>query len=357
MGSANASTPFDWCDVQCTVAEDVTPPAEGVPAAAPISGVITRVVLRFRYVDTNCFQPASCPTSFSFRILSGTPPDLTARIASPTGTPFSVPGSNAANGSGGLRYEPVDARAHRVGVPIAAGERLALVAPPNIRIAADVVGAGALVLDGDHSSGLQTYGQIGDEEVQMQATVEPDADGDGYGDESQDNCPTIANDQTSRPCVQSQGPSAPPPPRGPSSPPPSTPVLPSGPSPQFAIVSVQADKHGAIHVALNAPGAGSFTAAAKATLPTRARLVASAGRKRKPQSRPIVYGRATATTTAAGPLTMTIHPSRRALAALRSVGRLHVAVTVGFQPDGGPFTQRTHHVIVTAPSKARRRRG
>jgi hypothetical protein len=34
----------------------------------------------------------------------------------------------------------------------------------------------------------------------LSADVEPDADGDGFGDESQDDCPSIANDQTSNPC-------------------------------------------------------------------------------------------------------------------------------------------------------------
>jgi hypothetical protein len=34
----------------------------------------------------------------------------------------------------------------------------------------------------------------------LSADVEPDADGDGFGDESQDNCPSIANDQSSNPC-------------------------------------------------------------------------------------------------------------------------------------------------------------
>jgi hypothetical protein len=42
--------------------------------------------------------------------------------------------------------------------------------------------------------------QLNGAELLMNADVEPDADGDGYGDETQDNCPTIANDQTSNPC-------------------------------------------------------------------------------------------------------------------------------------------------------------
>lgn len=37
-------------------------------------------------------------------------------------------------------------------------------------------------------------------ELLLAADVERDVDGDGFGDETQDNCPTIANDQTSNPC-------------------------------------------------------------------------------------------------------------------------------------------------------------
>jgi hypothetical protein len=37
-------------------------------------------------------------------------------------------------------------------------------------------------------------------ELLLNADIEPDKDGDGFGDETQDNCPTIANDQTDNPC-------------------------------------------------------------------------------------------------------------------------------------------------------------
>ncbi|MDQ3936566.1 MAG: hypothetical protein M3340_18245, partial [Actinomycetota bacterium] len=37
-------------------------------------------------------------------------------------------------------------------------------------------------------------------ELLLNADVEVDKDGDGFGDETQDNCPSIANDQTSNPC-------------------------------------------------------------------------------------------------------------------------------------------------------------
>jgi hypothetical protein len=37
-------------------------------------------------------------------------------------------------------------------------------------------------------------------ELLLNADVENDRDNDGFGDETQDNCPTIANDQTDNPC-------------------------------------------------------------------------------------------------------------------------------------------------------------
>ncbi len=46
-------------------------------------------------------------------------------------------------------------------------------------------------------------------ELLMNADVEPDADGDGYGDETQDNCPSIPNDQTSNPCPSTAAPTTP----------------------------------------------------------------------------------------------------------------------------------------------------
>ena len=52
---------------------------------------------------------------------------------------------------------------------------------------------------------------MSDFEVLINATIEPDADRDGYGDETQDNCTTVANDQTSNPCLT---PPPPPPPAG-----------------------------------------------------------------------------------------------------------------------------------------------
>jgi hypothetical protein len=41
-------------------------------------------------------------------------------------------------------------------------------------------------------------------ELLLNADVEADKDGDGFGDETQDNCPSVANDQTDNPCPRPQ---------------------------------------------------------------------------------------------------------------------------------------------------------
>ena len=61
----------------------------------------------------------------------------------------------------------------------------------------DVFQFDVAVPDGD-SEGADTN-QKG-VELLLNADVEPDKDGDGFGDETQDNCPSIANDQTDNPC-------------------------------------------------------------------------------------------------------------------------------------------------------------
>jgi len=43
-------------------------------------------------------------------------------------------------------------------------------------------------------------------ELLLNADIENDRDADGFGDETQDNCPTIANDQTDNPCPRDQQP-------------------------------------------------------------------------------------------------------------------------------------------------------
>ena len=65
----------------------------------------------------------------------------------------------------------------------------------------------------DDAAGRQPTSVRTGRELLLNADIENDGDGDGFGDESQDNCPTIANDQTDRPCTteapQTTGPAGP----------------------------------------------------------------------------------------------------------------------------------------------------
>ncbi|HEX6714854.1 MAG TPA: hypothetical protein VF066_15795 [Thermoleophilaceae bacterium] len=53
----------------------------------------------------------------------------------------------------------------------------------------------------DDALDVKPSSNVSGRELLLNADVEKDADGDGFGDESQDNCPTIANDQTDKPCT------------------------------------------------------------------------------------------------------------------------------------------------------------
>lgn len=52
---------------------------------------------------------------------------------------------------------------------------------------------------------MMTTSTLPNQRVNVSATLEPDADGDGYGDESQDACPTIATVQATCPTFQQGG--------------------------------------------------------------------------------------------------------------------------------------------------------
>lgn len=86
-------------------------------------------------------------------------------------------------------------------VPIAAGERIGLDLPQSVGVYSADLGAAPVSKDGwdpllangetRASSGIAGGGA----EVQVQAILEPDADRDGFGDETQDLCPTDASTQ------------------------------------------------------------------------------------------------------------------------------------------------------------------
>ena len=172
------------------------PFASRLPVTAPIDGVITAI--RLDYGATN-----GTPGFVGFRLLSGTSPTFTARHATHDGGRMDFPlMPNSAGRT--ITYAPNDDEGRRTGVPVAAGEHLAVyqlkpaggVAP----IAAESSLEGVRATNSDHESGTRNYGTNVGGKVFVDALVEPDADQDEYGDETQDNCPSIANDQTSNPC-------------------------------------------------------------------------------------------------------------------------------------------------------------
>jgi hypothetical protein len=179
-----------------TLTETAPPTSATQPVTAPVSGVLTLIEGRYS---------AAGETAYAYRILSGSSPSFTSRPATTDGSSGKrltrvAPFPTTARDVVGF----VDSRGHPRGLPIAAGERLGVYEAGSIWSFSPATGAaGATVSSttGDHSSGTATYGaSFGNLELQLRGTIEPDVDGDTYGDETQDNCPSIANDQTTNPC-------------------------------------------------------------------------------------------------------------------------------------------------------------
>jgi hypothetical protein len=164
-----------------------------VGPSAPSAGVIVEIRIRRGATGAD-------PGDYAYRILSGTPPNLTAR-------PATVSGANEyltfpANSPAAVdSFVPRDGQGSPRGVPIAAGERIATftefdsgIGPPSeaplIDEAVGSVLAGPVSLD--HFTGPQPYFGVPNRNRLVQAIIEPDADRDGYGDETQDRCTTDA---------------------------------------------------------------------------------------------------------------------------------------------------------------------
>jgi hypothetical protein len=194
VGSALASAP-DATVVMRTGFIDMPsaqPAGVMLPLAASSAGVITAI--RIRHAGTG-----SAPGSLRFRIVSGASAGaLTARVA------VRLPDLPLAPNAPGavLTVIPHDLGGIPHGVPVAAGERLALAtvgatAGQEIRPFANVAGAGVFYRDGWQDGLAQPYLEATGLELLVQVSIEPDGDGDGYGDDTQDHC--LAD--SSGPCV------------------------------------------------------------------------------------------------------------------------------------------------------------
>jgi hypothetical protein len=132
------------------------------------------------------------PGTYGFRVLTGSPTTY-----STTGPPAELPDFIwPANDTAGIRGFSPSLGGVNKGIPIAAGDRLGVVRSTGTNgqgaqiwsstSTGGFLGAGL----GIHNSGGQSYPSMADYELLVQYSVEPDADHDGYGDETQDKCPS-----------------------------------------------------------------------------------------------------------------------------------------------------------------------
>lgn len=197
-GSALAATEFgDTCvgngaapgNYTLTTKSD---PSSLLPVTAPVSGVITQVKSN---IDSS-FLPPPVPTS--------------VKVLHPTGTPemFKV----TAEAQVMLLAGALNTASVRM--PVVAGDQLGLhgagveyepgaYGPISYLCGTDhAPGSKIQVIPGDVLLGATgTFFQPAEQAVPLVARIEPDVDGDGYGDETQDKCPELASLQTPCPPV------------------------------------------------------------------------------------------------------------------------------------------------------------
>jgi hypothetical protein len=166
----------------CTIAANVEVPAEGqlTSAGAPSAGVITSLRIR---------AAVEAPTQVTFRVAAVTPigmnpisamataagtgPTVTLQTASKESPPQQFPARLAVKKG---QHLAVDGTGLEATYDSSGSKFSYAFAPP--------------LVDGTATASTEFLG-----ELLVQATLEPDADGDGFGDETQDRCPSQATTQ------------------------------------------------------------------------------------------------------------------------------------------------------------------
>ena len=166
LGSTDFAAPAGACTADTTWVQGA-PPA-GTSYSAVSAGVITQ--WRFRATDL---------TQLKLKVLH----------YDGTGTSYTVKGaSDTATAAAGVT-STFSAR-----VPMAVDDVLGVTAISANCVAALSAGAAGFWVAGDVAPGASAAFSISPTTaIPVAATVEPDADGDGYGDETQDLCPTQAS--------------------------------------------------------------------------------------------------------------------------------------------------------------------
>jgi len=159
-------------------------PAGSIPLAAPTGGIVTKVKL-------------NAAESFPFAI------PMQVKLLRPTGgNNFTVTNQTEVAFSGGA--STFDAR-----MPVAAGEQLALHGSPFSYMGTNYPGLilfcaspGSVLgaVPGDVAPGSSAeFSEVTEGRVPVAAIIEPDADNDGFGDETQDACPQSPSIQVACP--------------------------------------------------------------------------------------------------------------------------------------------------------------
>ena len=184
VGSNFAVTPDAAPAVNFTITQNAQPTAATLPGTSPIGGVVVR--LRIKHNGSG-----ADPGTYNFRILSGTPPNL-----STNGVPAELPTfSWPANDPPGIRtFQPSLAGVPK-GIPINANDRIGVARltgsagqGAQMFSAAGSPGGALGSSNQPHNSGTASYLSGNNGELMLQYDVEPDGDADGFGDETQDNC-------------------------------------------------------------------------------------------------------------------------------------------------------------------------
>jgi hypothetical protein len=157
-------------------------PGSANPAAAPFAGVITKAAFNV---------PGAAPT----------PIPQTLKVMHPTG----VADTYTVTAQSASLPVPNTLSSFDVRMPVAAGDLLGLAGGVNGTIYCSSANAADTVagIAGDQALGsTATYTSTTGMSLPVVATVEPDGDGDGYGDVTQDLCPQNATFQVACPVIK-----------------------------------------------------------------------------------------------------------------------------------------------------------
>ncbi len=191
VGSNLTATPGAGPGPNVSSVQGIAPTAATFPVTATSPGVIVSIFVKHGTSGAD-------PGIYGFRVLSGVGPSFTTAGPRPELPDFSWP----ANQTAGISSFLPAVGGTPKGIPIGAGERVGISRFTGTAGQGAEIWSGAAGLPGGapggtlrsvigaHNTGTTSYLATGtDAELLLQFKVEPDADLDGFGDESQDQCP------------------------------------------------------------------------------------------------------------------------------------------------------------------------